>query len=159
MTKALQLASLLALGIAVSAAAQRPVHNPATRPHTPEAQSPERRGAEATEHPKSFSAIAEKLGTTPQALETAYQAALKANPKLTRGQFIAANVVAHNLGAKNPAITTQAILDRLKSDKSIGQTLRSLGLSDKAADEAEQAADKEAQEAERAADKAGKTES
>jgi hypothetical protein len=156
MTKALQLASLLALGIAASAAAQRPVHTPTPRPHAPEAR-PEPRGAEAAEHPMSFRGIAEKLGTTTQALETAYAAAKAANPKLTRGQFIAANVVAHNLGAKNPAITTQAILDGLKSGKSIGQTLRSLGLSDKDADEAEKAADKEAKEAESAADKTAKT--
>ncbi|HEX4574979.1 MAG TPA: hypothetical protein VH158_07595 [Gemmatimonadales bacterium] len=158
MTKALQVASLLALGIAASAAAQRPAHTPAPRPHAmPEAQRSEPRGAEAAEHPKSFGGVAEKLGTTPQALQSAYDAAKAANPKLTRGQFIAANVVAHNLGSKNPAITTQAILDGLKSGKSIVQTLRSLGVSDKDADEAEKAADQQAKEAESAADKAGKT--
>jgi hypothetical protein len=162
MTKALQLASLLALGITVSAAAQRPVHAPAPRPHVkspmPAANRPETRGAESAEHVKSFRGIAEKLNTTPQALQAAYDAAKAANSTLTRGQFIAANVLAHNLGQKNPAITTQAILDGLKSSKSIGQTLHSLGLSDKEADAAERAADQEAKEAEKAADKAAKTE-
>ncbi len=66
-------------------------------------------------------------------------------------------MLAHNLGEKNSAITTQAILDGLKGGKSIGRTLHSLGLSDKEAREAEQAADKEAKEAEQAADKAAKT--
>ncbi len=57
----------------------------------------------------SFKGIAAKLGTTPDALQTAYEAAKQANPKLSRGNFVAANMVAHNLGTKNPAITTQAL--------------------------------------------------
>jgi hypothetical protein len=160
MTKVLPLASLLALGIAVSAAAQRPTHAPTPRPHTPapEAKQPDTKGEESAEHPRSFSGIAEKLNMTTQALQTAYDAAKAANPRLTRGQFIAAYVLAHNLAAKYPGITPQAILDELKSGKSIGQTLHSLGLSEKEADEAEKAADKEAKEAERAADKAPPTE-
>jgi len=64
--------------------------------------------------------------------------------------------VAHNLSAKNPNITTQAILDGLKSGKSIGQTLQSLGLSEKEAKEAEASAKREAKQAERDADKAEK---
>src|SRR5207244_1119632 len=35
-----------------------------------------------------------RLGTTAAALDGAYKAALQANPKLTRGQFIAANMLA-----------------------------------------------------------------
>src|SRR5438034_11561194 len=81
-----------------------------------------------TPRPMSFKGIANKLGTTPDALESAYQTALAANAKLTRGQFVAANVLAKNLGDKNPAITTQVILDGLKSGKSIGQTLQALGV-------------------------------
>ena len=91
----------------------------------------------------SFRGIASKLNTTPEALETAYKTAVAANPKLTRGQFIAANVLAQNLGSKNPSITTQAILDGLKSGKSIGKTLQSLGLSAKDADKAQDAANSE----------------
>ncbi len=160
MNKALQIASLLALGITVSAVAQQPVRAQAPTPHvkpTAPAKKPETRGAESGARVKSFSGIAKKLGMTPEQLQTAYEQAKAANPKLTRGQFIAANVLAKNLGAKNPAITTQAILDGLKSGKSIGQTLHSLGLSDKEAKEAERAADKEAKEADRAADKAAKS--
>jgi hypothetical protein len=153
MKQALHITSLLALGIAVSAAAQRPVHAqaPHMKPTAPVAQraghGPE---AKPSEEVKGFRGIAKKLNTTPQALEAAYDAAKAANPNLTRGQFVAANVVAHNLGEKNPAITTQAILDGLKSGKSIGQTLRSLGVSDKEADKAERAADKEAKKAAKA---------
>jgi len=160
MSKALHIASLLVLGITVSAVAQHPVHAqaPRVKPSAPAAKpaghEPE---GKPSEDVKSFGGIAKKLNTTPQGLEAAYDAAKTANPKLTRGQFIAANVLARNLGEKNPAITTQAILDGLKSGKSIGQTLHSLGLSDKEADEAERAADKQAREAEQAADKAAKT--
>ena len=99
---------------------------------------------------------AQKLGTTPDALETEYLAARQANPKLTHGQFVAANMVAHNLSAKNPNITTQAILDGLKSGKSVGQTLQSLGLSEKEAKKAEATAKREAKQAEHDADKAEK---
>jgi hypothetical protein len=161
MKKALHIASLLAFGMVVSAAAQRPVHAqaPHVKPSAPTAKptaKPETRGAESAEQGKSFTGISKKLGMTPEQLQTAYQQQLALNPKLTRGQFIAAHVLAHNLGEKNPAINTQAILDGLKSGKSIGQTLHSLGLSDKEADEAERAAAKEAKEAEKAADKAAK---
>src|SRR5260370_7775074 len=157
MNKALHIASLLAFGIVASAAAQHPVHAqaPHAKPNAPEAR-PQTRGAESAEQGKSSTGIPKKPGMTPEQLQTAYQQGLVATPKLTRGQFIAANVVAHNLGEKNPAITTQALLDGLKNDKSIGQTLHSLGLSDKEADEAERAAAKEAKEAEKAADKAPK---
>lgn len=157
MKRTWQIVSLLVVTGAVAAAAQRPTgaHTPAprtgnvTRPSKPA----ETRGAESAEHVKSFRGIAEKLNTTPDALEQAYAAARQANPKLTRGQFIAANMLARNLGAKNPSITTDAILAGLKSGKSIGQTLKSLGVTDKEADEAERAADREAKEAEQDSDK------
>lgn len=100
-------------------------------------------GAKPEEH-SSFGGIANKLGTTPEALETAFAAAKQANPKLSRGQFVAANMLAHNLGTKNPAITTQAILDGLKGGKSIGQTLQGLGLSADAAADAEKQAKRDA---------------
>jgi len=91
----------------------------------------------------SFRGIASKLNTTPEALETAYKSAVAANRKLTRGQFIAANVLAQNLGSKDPSITTQAILDGLKSGKSMGKTLQSLGLSAKDSDKAQDEANSE----------------
>ena len=112
----------LALGTSV-AVAQKPAHAP-TAHHRATGQSSAPKPAHRT-----FKGVAAKLNTTPEALQTAYQTAKQANPKLTRGQFIAANMVANNLGAKNPNITTQAILDGLHSGKSMGLTLQGLGLS------------------------------
>ena len=104
----------------------------------------------------SFRGIASKLNTTPEALETAYKSAAAANRKLTRGQFIEANVLAQNLGSKNPSITTQAILDGVKSGKSIGRTLQSLGLSAKDADKAQDEASSEIRRAGRGSSSAPK---
>ena len=98
----------------------------------------------------SFRGIAAKLNTTPEALETAYKSAESDNHKLTRGQFIEANVIAQNLGSKNPSVTTPAILDGLKSGKSIGRTLQSLGLSARDADKAQDGANSEIRRAAKA---------
>ncbi|HTK37122.1 MAG TPA: Clp protease N-terminal domain-containing protein [Pyrinomonadaceae bacterium] len=75
-----------------------------------------------------FNGISKKLGTTPAALRTAYQAALTANPDLKFGEFISANVVASNLHRRFPSVTTAAILLGLQNDRSLGQTLRDLGV-------------------------------
>jgi hypothetical protein len=85
----------------------------------------------------SFRGIASKLNTTPEALETGYKTAVASNRKLTRGQFIAANVLSQNLSSKYPSVSTQAILDGVKSGKSFGKTLQSLGMSAKDADKAQ----------------------
>jgi hypothetical protein len=90
---------------------------------------------------KSFRGIAAKLNTTPEALQNAFENARVANPKLSRGNFVAANVLADNLGAQHPNITTQAILSGLQSGKSVGRTLQSLGLSGTEAKQARRAAD------------------
>jgi hypothetical protein len=140
------LACGLALGMYTTAAAQKPAHAPrgqhraATSPSTPKPKDHD-----------TFRGIAGKLNTTPDALESAYQTAKQANPNLKRGQFVAANMIAHNLSAKNPSITPQAILDGLKSGKSIGQTLQGLGLSAQDAREAQRQADRDAKEAEKQA--------
>src|SRR6266702_4685368 len=81
----------------------------------------------AAQDKTTFNGIAKKLNTTTDALEKAYHDAKTLNPKLTLGQFIAANVLAQNLGSKNSAITTDAILNGLKNGQSIGQTLQGLG--------------------------------
>jgi hypothetical protein len=137
----------LSIGAATSAMAQR-----AAKTSTQHAQMG--RSSHASSTPSAtkttFRGIAAKLGTTPDALETAYTAAKQANPKLTRGQFVAANVLAKNLGDKNSAITTQAILDGLQSGKSIGQTLQGLGMGAGDADKAQDAANKEIRAASRA---------
>src|SRR6266704_3461361 len=122
MTKALQLATLLAVAGTVRAAA---------------------------EHLKSFRGTAAKLNTTPEALQTAYEQAKSTNPKLTRGQFIAANMLGHNLSDKG--IATDQVLAGLAGGKSIGQTLHSLGLSDQEAKAAEKAAHRDVKEADKSA--------
>ncbi len=147
--RATTLLSGLALFSYATAAAQAATHTQSvatshirstTRPST----------SQRTSAPKvtSFRGIAAKLNTTPEALESAFKAAVAVNPKLTRGQFIAANVLAENLGKKDPKITTPAILDGLKSGMSIGKTLQSLGLTAKDADKAQDAANSEIRRAE-----------
>ncbi len=154
MSKIWQVASLLAFVAATGAAAQRPAHAAGMSPHVTggpangKQPTTDTRGAESAENQKSFSGIAAKLNTTPDALQAAYQQALSTNPKLTRGQFVAAEVLGHNLADKG--VTTDKILAGLAGGKSIGQTLHSLGLSDDAAKDAEQAADREAKEADKA---------
>jgi len=148
------LVSLLVVATYATAAAQRPAHAQAPAAHTPPSHPTTGPQSHPTTGPKtearaekSFGGIASKLGIPAKDLEDQFEAARTANPKLTRGQFIAANVLAKNLGTKNPAITTTAILDGLKSGSSIGQTLHSLGLSESEAKEAERAADREVKEA------------
>lgn len=137
---------LVTLSAVAAAQGQRP-----PRPTPPPQAAPQ-----ATQHPSqpsntnrppspNFTGVAKQLGTTPQALEDAYNAALATNPKLTRGQFIAANILAKNLGTDHPDITTQAILDGLAGGKSIGQTLQGLGLTADQAKSAEAEADQAAQ--------------
>ena len=144
---------LLLLAAHATAAAQRIpralVRTAHPRPaHTVRADSRPRPAAKAeAKEERSFRGISSKLGMTPAALEDAFEAARQSNPKLTRGHFIEANVLAQNLGSKDPKITTQAILDGLKSGKSIDQTLESLGLSESEAKAAEHAADREIKEA------------
>ncbi len=89
---------------------------------------------------KAFRGIARKLNTTPEALQSSFERARLTNPRLSRGNFIAANVLADNLGARRPNITTAAILSGLQDGKSIGQTLQSLGLSQAEAKQARRAA-------------------
>ena len=156
LTTSVALALGLALATATAVAAQKPTHGHASA-HAPNVNRPSSPDQDRAKDVDSFRGVAKKLGTTPDALETDYLAARQANPKLTHGQFVAANMVAHNLSAKNPNITTQAILDGLKSGKSIGQTLQSLGLSETEAKEAEASAKREAKQAEHDADKAEKT--
>jgi hypothetical protein len=98
---------------------------------------------------KGFRGAAVKLNTTPEALEDAYEHDREANPRLSRGNFIAANMLADNLGAKHPNITTPAILSGLQSGESVGQTLQSLGLSASEAKQARRAADCEAEDGEK----------
>ena len=88
-----------------------------------------------------YRGLSKKLGTTPEQMRAAYQAALIANPDLTYGQFVAANVVADNLGTRFPGITSSAILAGLANGDSLGRTLRNLGMSKEQAKIAERTAE------------------
>ncbi len=143
------LVSSLALFTYATAVAQGPTHPTTSHVRTTPRSSGSSRASTSVPKVTSFRGIAAKLNTTPETLESAYQTARTANPKLTRGQFVAANVLAQNLGTKDPSITTQAILDGVKSGKSIGKTLQSLGLSAKDADKAQDEASREIRQAER----------
>ena len=92
---------------------------------------------------KRYTGISKKLNTTPDALNTQFQTALAANPKLNFGQFVAANVVASNLSGRFPNVTTDAILSGLASGKSLGQTLQSLGVDSATSKTAEKDAKKQ----------------
>ena len=149
------------LGAAGIATAQGKAGSPAARSvrHTPvgKPSNPSNGMAKPSNKSESFPrGVATKLGSTPEAMESAYLAAKQANPKLTRGQFIAANMIAKNLGSKNSAITTQAILSGLQSGKSIGQTLQGLGVSSLDAHEAQRQAARDAKEAAEAGENAEK---
>jgi hypothetical protein len=143
----------LTLGAAVGLQAQAKRQAPMTHTQPMSHPSNSKAATPSTTAPKSnsdsFKGIATKLGTTPDALQTAYESAKQANPKLSRGNFVAANMLAHNLGTKTPAITTQAILTGLQGGKSIGQTLQGLGLTPKDAEDAERQARRDAAAAQR----------
>ena len=73
-----------------------------------------------------FRGISKKIGSTPAEMSARYQTELALNPDLKFGQFVAANVIADNLGRRNPNITSAAILAGLANGDSIGETLRNL---------------------------------
>jgi len=149
---AVTVAAGLTLGAAGTVTAQgKPASPPAARVRRTPASHPSNPSSKPSNPSNTFRGVASKLGTTPEAMESAYQTALQANPKLTRGHFVAANVLAQNLSSKYPAVTTNAILSGLQSGKSIGQTLQSLGLSAKEARAAQRQADRDAKSARRAA--------
>ena len=93
-----------------------------------------------------YRGISRKLGVSPETLRSRYEAALLANPKLTFGQFVAANVIADNLHSRNSAITTSAILAGLQNGDSIGKTLKNLGISGDEADRIKKQAERQIKE-------------
>lgn len=103
-------------------------------------------GRRADEELRRHPGVASGLGVSPGELRNQYEAALATNPNLKFGQFVAANVLARNLGSRHPGITTDAILEGLVSGKSIGRTLQDLGLSSQEAREAEKNARREIKE-------------
>lgn len=154
------LTALAMLAASATATAQRQTRTVHARSGTAAVDS-SRAEREKTANLKKFRGIAAKLNTTPAALQYAFENARVGNPKLSRGNFIAANVLADNLGATRPNITTPAILSGLQNGKSLGQTLQSLGLSASEAKQARRTADRQAKDADKRvkdADKRAKTE-
>ncbi len=155
--------ALCMLAVAQPAAAQQKEHfRPMATPHMKPTTRPElkphetRVERERREDTRAFRGVASRLGMTPEALDEAFEAARQANHGLTRGEFIAANMLAHDLGAAHPNITTQAILDQLKTRNNLGRALQSLGLSKQQAKQAMKEANKEVKEADKAVDRADK---
>jgi len=153
------LTALVMLAASVTAAAQQQARMLRARTGAPADSSRVERQKAA--NLKSFRGIAAQLNTTPEALNNVFENARAGNPKLSRGNFIAANVLADNLSARHPNITTPAILSGLQSGKSLGQTLQSLGLSASEAKQARRTADRQAKDADKRvkdADKRAKAE-
>ncbi|HKG12368.1 MAG TPA: hypothetical protein VKB12_03485 [Pyrinomonadaceae bacterium] len=90
-----------------------------------------------------------RLHTTANDLREGYRAALATNPDLKFGQYVAATRLAANLGARHPNVTREAILAGLEDGRSIGRTLRDLGLGSDEAKEAERRAEREIKESRR----------
>jgi len=108
-------------------------------------QNSQQADKELRDHP----GMAANLHTTANDLRSGYQAALLSNPNLKFGQYVAATRVAANLSARNPNITTNAILAGLAAGKSIGQTLQDLGLNKQEAKDAQKGVDQEIKDAKR----------
>jgi hypothetical protein len=98
---------------------------------------------ELREHP----GVAHALHVNANTLRSGYQAALVNYPDLKFGQYVAATRLAQNLGSRRPNITRNAILAGLSSGRSLGQTLRDLGLNDDEAAQAKKRAEREIKEA------------
>jgi len=94
-----------------------------------------------------YRGLSKRLGTTPAEMRARYQSALLANPDLTFGNFVAANVIADNLQSRFPAMTSSAILGGLANGDSIGETLHNLGLSKDQARDAKRNAEDQIKEA------------
>jgi len=95
------------------------------------------------EHP----GIPQTLHISANSLRTGYQTALLNNPNLKFGNYVAATRLAQNLGSRFPNITRDAILSGLASGRSLGSTLKDLGLSDQDSKAAKKRAEEEIKQA------------
>ena len=98
---------------------------------------------ELNDHPE----MAPRLHTTANDLRGGYQTALRTDPNLKFGQYVAATRVAANLHSRHPNVTTAAILAGLANGKSIGQTLHNLGVGKDEGKAAEKTAEREIRDA------------
>src|SRR5688500_2661003 len=95
------------------------------------------------DHPR----LPRALHTNANDLRAGYESALVANPDLQFGNYVAARRLSQNLGSRNPGVTRNAILDRLASGRSLGQSLRDLGLNEREEKEARRRVDDEIKKA------------
>lgn len=97
------------------------------------------------DHPR----LPHKLHTNANDLRAGYQAALARNPDLTFGNYVSATRLSQNLGSRFPVVTRDAILDRLAAGRSLGQSLRDLGLHERDEKEARKRVERELKDARR----------
>jgi len=95
------------------------------------------------EHP----GIPQTLHVNANSLRNGYQTALLTNPNLTFGHYVAATRLAQNLGSRFPGITRDSILAGLASGRSLGGTLKDLGLSDQQSKDAKKHVEEEIKQA------------
>jgi hypothetical protein len=106
-------------------------------------ENAQRANKELNDHPK----MAARLHTTANNLRSGYQAALRTDPDLKFGHYVAATRLGTNLRRSHPNITREAILAGLADGRSIGRTLQDLGLSEHEANAAKKKAEREIKEA------------
>jgi hypothetical protein len=75
-----------------------------------------------------FQGLSKKTGHSPESLWAWYESERTRNPRLTHGQFVAANMIARN---PRKGITTQTILDGLRKGDSIGEVLQRKGMNER----------------------------
>lgn len=97
------------------------------------------------DHPR----LPHTLHTNANDLRAGYQAALARNPDLTFGNYVSATRLSQNLGSRFPVVTRDAILDRLAAGRSLGQSLRDLGLHERDEKEARKRVERELKDARR----------
>lgn len=93
--------------------------------------------------------IPRALHTNANDLRAGYQSALALNPDLKFGHYVSATRLGQNLGSRFPGITRDAILDRLAAGRSLGQSLRDLGLNERDEKEARRRVERELKDARR----------
>lgn len=91
--------------------------------------------------------IPRALHTNANDLRAGYQAALLQNPDLKFGHYVSATRLGQNLGSRFPGITRDAILSRLASGRSLGESLRDLGLNERDEKEARKRVERELKDA------------
>ncbi|HEX8734338.1 MAG TPA: hypothetical protein VF721_03380 [Pyrinomonadaceae bacterium] len=74
-----------------------------------------------------YNGLARQTGMSSASLQKWFEAERLANPNLTFGQFVAANMIARH----HDGVSAQRILDGLQSGDSIGQTLHNAGLNER----------------------------